>query len=82
METAGEMSAVTGPPDRQPERLDKRRLVKFLLGLPAYCALLMFLPAGSWDWQRGWAFILVFLVIAAVASFYADSRHLVGKLWR
>jgi hypothetical protein len=39
--------------DQPRERIDKRRLVGFLLALPVYFALLMFLPAGTWAWTKG-----------------------------
>jgi protein-S-isoprenylcysteine O-methyltransferase Ste14 len=55
---------------RKPERLNRRRLVVFLLALPAYFALFMFLPAGTWAWTRGWLFIGVFLGTLAVAGLY------------
>jgi protein-S-isoprenylcysteine O-methyltransferase Ste14 len=61
---------VTAASDQYPprERVNRRRLVGFLLGVPAYFALLMFLPAGTWAWAKGWLFIGVFLgTLAAVA---------------
>src|SRR6516162_710436 len=54
----------------KPERLDQRRLVVFLLALPAYFALFMFLPAGTWAWAKGWLFIGVFLGTRAVVALY------------
>jgi protein-S-isoprenylcysteine O-methyltransferase Ste14 len=56
--------------DRQPEGINKRRLVVSLLALPAYFALFMFLPAGTWAWAKGWLFIGVFLGTVAVAALY------------
>jgi len=47
--------------DRQPEGINKRRLVVSLLVLPLYSGLFMFLPAGTWAWAKGWLFIGVFL---------------------
>ncbi len=55
---------------RKPERLDRRRLVVFLLALPAYFALFMFLPAGTWAWAKGWLFIGVFLGTLAVVGLF------------
>ncbi len=44
------------------------RLIGFLIGLPVYFILFMFLPAGMWDWPRGWLFIAVFLATLAIAG--------------
>jgi protein-S-isoprenylcysteine O-methyltransferase Ste14 len=56
--------------DRQPEGVNKHRLVLSLLALPVYFALFMFLPAGTWAWAKGWLFIGVFLVTLAVVALY------------
>jgi len=42
----------------------------FLLAVPVYFALLMFLPAGTWAWGRGWLFVLVFLLAFTLATLY------------
>jgi protein-S-isoprenylcysteine O-methyltransferase Ste14 len=55
---------------RQPERVNTRRLVVSLLALPAYFALFMFLPAGTWAWAKGWLFIGAFVGTVAVAALY------------
>jgi protein-S-isoprenylcysteine O-methyltransferase Ste14 len=54
----------------KPERLDRRRLVVFLLALPAYFTLFMFLPVGTWAWAKGWLFIGVFLSTLPVVALY------------
>jgi protein-S-isoprenylcysteine O-methyltransferase Ste14 len=59
--------------EQQPEGLNRRHLLLVVLALPVYFALFMFLPAGSWTWERGWLFVLVFL--SAVVSIF-------GYLWR
>jgi protein-S-isoprenylcysteine O-methyltransferase Ste14 len=56
--------------DKKPERIDRRRLVVFLVFLPAYFALFMFLPAGTWEWMKGWLFIGVFLGTLPVVGLY------------
>ena len=56
--------------DRQPEGINKRRLVVSQLALPVYFALFMFLPAGTWAWAKGWLFIGVFLGTLAVVALY------------
>jgi protein-S-isoprenylcysteine O-methyltransferase Ste14 len=35
--------------------------------MPLFLALFMFLPAGTWAWEKGWLFILVFLTLAVLA---------------
>jgi protein-S-isoprenylcysteine O-methyltransferase Ste14 len=57
-------------PEQKPERLNLRRLVVFLLALPAYFALFMFLPAGTWAWTKGWLFLGVFVGTLAVVGLY------------
>jgi protein-S-isoprenylcysteine O-methyltransferase Ste14 len=56
--------------DKKPEHIDRRRLVVFLLALPVYFALFMFLPAGTWEWTQGWLFIGVFLGTLAIVALY------------
>jgi protein-S-isoprenylcysteine O-methyltransferase Ste14 len=41
-----------------------------LLALPLYFGLLMFLPAGTWAWAKGWLFIGVFLGTVTIAALY------------
>jgi|SRR6516165_6379105 hypothetical protein len=60
----------TDDKEKQPEGVNKRRLVVFLLALPVYFALFMFLPAGTWAWTKGWLFIWVFLGTLAVVALY------------
>lgn len=50
------------------ERFSPWTLVKFVLALPAFFALFLFLPAGTWAWPRGWLFILVFILLTLAAS--------------
>jgi protein-S-isoprenylcysteine O-methyltransferase Ste14 len=52
------------------QRLNKGRLIGFLLAVPAYFVLFMFLPAGTWFWMKGWVFIGVFLGTLAVVGAY------------
>jgi protein-S-isoprenylcysteine O-methyltransferase Ste14 len=42
------------------------RLVRSLLGTLVCLALLLFLPAGNWDWPRGWLFFAAFTATAIV----------------
>ncbi len=49
----------------QPQGMNRRRLVLRLACLPVFIALLMFLPAGTWAWPKGWLFVLVVLVVVS-----------------
>ncbi len=55
---------------RQPERINRRRVVLTLLGTPVFIFLSMFLPAGTWGWTKGWLFILVFIGTLIPIGFY------------
>jgi protein-S-isoprenylcysteine O-methyltransferase Ste14 len=55
---------------RPREALNRGRIVRFLLAVPVYFALFMFLPVGTLAWARGWLFIVVFLVTLAVTGAY------------
>lgn len=53
--------------DSPPHGIDRRRLILRLACLPVFIALLMFVPAGTWAWTKGWVFVLILLgVISAV----------------
>jgi protein-S-isoprenylcysteine O-methyltransferase Ste14 len=56
--------------DQPREGINKGRLVRFLLALPLYFGLFMFLPAGTWAWTKGWLFLGVFLSTLAVVGLY------------
>ena len=43
--------------DKPPQGIIRSRVVLGLIGLPVFFALLMFLPAGTWAWPKGWLFI-------------------------
>ncbi len=51
--------------DKQPEGINKRRLVVILLALPIFSVLVLFLPAETWAWTKGWLFILILLGLMA-----------------
>jgi len=62
---------MTAADQDQPRKgINKGRLIGFLVTLPAYFALFMFLPAGTWDWTKGWFFIGVFLGTLTVVGVY------------
>src|SRR6516225_7113266 len=52
------------------EGINRGRLIGFLLALPVYLALFLFLPAGTWAWAKGWLFLGVFLGTLAVVALY------------
>ena len=56
--------------DQPREGINKGRLIGFLVALPVYFALFMFLPAGTWTWTKGWLFIGVFLGLLAIVALY------------
>jgi hypothetical protein len=63
------MTAADNTADK-PERINRRRLALSLLATPAFLALLLFLPAGTWAWVRGWLFVLAFLLAFTLAGLY------------
>jgi protein-S-isoprenylcysteine O-methyltransferase Ste14 len=63
------MTAI-GSPERPREELNWGRVVRYLFALPLYFAAFMFLPAGTWEWQRGWLFLLVFLGSLVIVTAY------------
>jgi len=69
-----------------------RRLILFLFGVPAFFALLMFAPAGTLSWARGWLFIALFLLLETLVVLYVwrtnpelldarSRRHKGTKKW-
>jgi protein-S-isoprenylcysteine O-methyltransferase Ste14 len=57
-------------PDQQRKGINKGRLIGFLVALPVYFAVFLFLPAGTWAWTKGWLFVGVFLGTLAVVALY------------
>jgi len=86
------MTSATSDKDRKLEGINKRRLIGRLVAVPVFFALLMFLPAGTWTWTKGWLFIAVFFGIIAVVWLYLwrvnpevvvarTSSHKSSKRW-
>jgi protein-S-isoprenylcysteine O-methyltransferase Ste14 len=48
----------------------KRSMMMLGVGLPVFFGLFLFLAAGTWDWPRGWLFVLVFLAAVLVMALY------------
>jgi protein-S-isoprenylcysteine O-methyltransferase Ste14 len=44
------------------------RIVAYVVIFPLVFAILLFLPAGTFDWFLGWLFFVVFLVLVLVSS--------------
>jgi protein-S-isoprenylcysteine O-methyltransferase Ste14 len=62
---------MTAADQNQPRKgINKGRLIGFLVALPVYFALFMFLPAGTWTWTKGWLFLGVCLGTLAVVAWY------------
>jgi protein-S-isoprenylcysteine O-methyltransferase Ste14 len=55
---------------RHPEPIDRRRLFLTLGGMLLFLVLVLFLPAGTWAWFRGWLFILVIVVASILSTLY------------
>lgn len=50
--------------------LNRTRIFQTLLGLPVFCVLFMFLPAGTFGWFKGWIFIGIFLISETIVTVY------------
>lgn len=67
------MADSTENSDSPVQGINRRRALLGLIGLPLFFALVLFLPAGTWAWQRGWRFVLIVLVVIS-AVFYVLHR--------
>jgi protein-S-isoprenylcysteine O-methyltransferase Ste14 len=54
----------------EPKQVDRRLFVLILLAQPFSLALLLFLPAGTVGWRRGWLFLVVFIAANALVVPY------------
>jgi protein-S-isoprenylcysteine O-methyltransferase Ste14 len=52
------------------EGINRRRLVLDLVGIALFFALFLFLPAGTWAWEKGWLFILACVALGVLAWLY------------
>jgi protein-S-isoprenylcysteine O-methyltransferase Ste14 len=69
----------------QPEPIDRRRLVSASAVSLLFLLLLLFVPAGSLTWLRGWLFILVTVGASIVVSLYlrrANPDVIAGRVNR
>lgn len=56
------------------QNLQRRDIIRgfatVLVGFPVFYALFLFLPAGTWDWPRGWLFAGVFTCATLLAGVF------------
>ena len=55
---------------RQPEPIDRRRLIISTTSSLLFIVLCLFLPAGTWAWSRGWLFLGVLLASSILMTLY------------
>src|SRR3954447_2557826 len=55
---------------RQPEPIDRRRLIISTTSSLLVLVLCLFLPAGTWAWPRGWLFLGVLLASSILMTLY------------
>jgi hypothetical protein len=62
--------ATTNNAPHQPEHADRRRLIRGTLWTLLCLVLLLFVPAGTLAWFKGWLFVVVILVMLTPAALY------------
>ncbi len=55
---------------RQPEPIDRRRLMISTISSLLVLVLCLFLPAGTWAWTRGWLFLGVLFASSILMTLY------------
>ncbi len=50
--------------------ITRRLMVRYVLGMALFFALCAFVPAGSWTWDKGWLFIVVYQIVTALSAWY------------
>jgi protein-S-isoprenylcysteine O-methyltransferase Ste14 len=68
------MGDVQGQRDA-PQRYHRRRLLQVLLGIPLFGMVMLFLPAGTFAWGRGWGFLLVCWTLEIGALVYLERTN-------
>jgi hypothetical protein len=53
----------------------RRRILRVLVGIPLFCTLFLFLPAGTFTWLKGWLFIAMFLIAETISILYLWQTH-------
>ncbi len=64
-----------GSDHKQPNRINRRRVLRVLIGVPLFCALFMFLPAGTVNWVKGWVFIGIFFSAETLMALYLWRKN-------
>jgi protein-S-isoprenylcysteine O-methyltransferase Ste14 len=64
-----DMTTTSNQP-RQPETIDRRRLIISTTSSSLILVLCLFLPAGTWAWSRGWLFLVVVVGASVVDILY------------
>jgi protein-S-isoprenylcysteine O-methyltransferase Ste14 len=54
----------------EPKQVNQRRLILLLVAQLLFLALLLFLPAGTLGWRKGWLFLLVYVAGIALVVPY------------
>jgi protein-S-isoprenylcysteine O-methyltransferase Ste14 len=57
------------------DRINRLSIIKAVIGIPLFCALFMFLPAGTIKWVRGWVFISIFFSSETMMALYIWKKN-------
>jgi protein-S-isoprenylcysteine O-methyltransferase Ste14 len=71
---SSEMGKVQGQGD-EPLPLNRRRLIRVMLGIPLFCVVFLFLPAGTFAWSRGWGFLLFCWIMEMRVLVYLERTN-------
>ena len=71
---SGETGGVQGQGDAPPP-LHRRRLIRVMVGIPLFCCVFLFLPAGTLAWGRGWGFFLCCWIMEMRAMVYLERTN-------
>jgi protein-S-isoprenylcysteine O-methyltransferase Ste14 len=69
---SGEMGEGQGDGPRWDYR---RRFIRVMEGIPLFCVVFLFLPAGTFAWGRGWGFLLVCWIMEMRALVYLERTN-------
>lgn len=61
--------------DDGPPSPNRRRFIRVMVGIPLFGAVLLFLPAGTLAWGRGWGFLLVCWTMEMLAMVYLERTN-------
>jgi len=53
----------------------RRRFIRVMEGIPLFCVVFLFLPAGTLAWGRGWGFLLVCWTMEMIALQYLERTN-------